>query len=119
MRINTLVIFVFTLTLLSCKKDNNSITLSGNYTENTPFIGRSQLNFISNNLVVKSESGSNYRDTFSFSVSVGKILMTPMWTNQYTGQNFDFEQIDNNTFKIENLYSGIPESPKSYMIFKK
>ena len=45
--------------------------------------------------------------------------MTPMWTNQYIGQNFDFEQIDNNTFKIENLYSGIPESPKSYMIFKK
>ncbi|NBA78854.1 hypothetical protein GOQ04_25095 [Emticicia sp. ODNR4P] len=105
--------------LVSCKKDTSPISASGLYVENTPVAGRSQLNFISNNLVVKSETGSSYKDTFSFSISSGKILLTPTWTTQYSGQQFDFEKIDDKTIKIENLYPSIPEAPKSYMTFKK
>jgi hypothetical protein len=116
---NILLILAFALTLLSCKKNKNAIQLRGIYIENTPNNGRSQLNFISENLVVKNEVVSIYSDTFSFSISAGKILMTPVWTNLYPGQNFNFEQIDENTFKIENLYPSIPESPKNYMVYKK
>jgi len=116
------IFFILGLSLLflvSCKKETNTISVSGLYTENTPVFGRSQLNFISSNLVVKSETGISYKDTFSFSISAGKILFTPTWTTQYSGQQFDFEKIDDNTFKIENLYLSIPEAPKSYMTFKK
>ncbi len=119
MRMNILLIVVLVMILLSCKKDKNPVEISGLYSEMTPIIGRSQLNFISNNFVVKSETGSIYRDTFKYSISVGKILMTPIWTNQNPGQTFDFEKIDENTIKVENLYPSIPESPKSYMTFKK
>jgi hypothetical protein len=45
--------------------------------------------------------------------------LTPTWTTQYSGQQFDFEKIDDKTIKIENLYPSIPEAPKSYMTFKK
>ena len=107
------------LFLVACRKDTNSISVSGLYTESSPVVGRSQLNFISDNLVVKSETGSNYKDTFSFSISTGKILLTPTWTNQYPGQQFDFEKIDDKTFEIENLYASIPGSPKTYMTYNK
>jgi len=112
------IIFILGLSLfISCKKD--TISVSGLYTENTPVAGRSQLNFISNNVLVKIETGSNYKDSFRYSISPGKILLTPIGTTQYSGQEFDFEKIDDNTVKIENLYPSIPESAKSYMIFKK
>ena len=102
----------------SCKKDKLPFN-RGTYTETLPVPGRSQLNFINSKLVVKSESGSINKDTFTYSLSSGKILLTPVWTNQYAGQLFDFEQIDEVAFKIENLYPSIPEMPKSYMTFKK
>ena len=103
----------------SCKKDTATISVSGLYIENNPVFGRSHLNFITNDLVVKSETGSNYKDTFKYLITPGKIQLTPTWTNQYSGQKFDFEKIDDNTIKIENIYLSIPEAPKSYMIFKK
>ena len=39
--------------------------------------------------------------------------------NQGFTQNFEYEQINQNEFKIENLYPDIPENTKSYMNFKK
>ena len=114
------VLFFFGLmSFVSCKKNTSTDLVSGLYTESTPIFGRSQLNFISNNLFIKSETGNNYKDTFNFEISAGKILMIPTWRTQYSGQQFDFEKIDDNTIKIENIYPIIPEAPKSYMIFKK
>lgn len=103
--------------LLSCNKTNTS-TL-GLYTENSPVQGRSQLNFISNNLVVHTETASSYSDTFLYTISSDKISLSPKWVSNATAQQLDFKRIDNNTFQIENLYLSIPEAPKSYMIFKK
>ncbi len=107
------------LLFISCKKNNTNVLSTGIYIENTPVAGRSQLNFISNSIVIKSETGSRYKDTFSFAFSTGKIKLTPTWTNQYAGQQFDFKKIDDYTFKIENLYPGIPEAAKSFMTYKK
>ena len=114
--------FVIVLSLLfnfSCKKGVNTNPTYGIYTESSPISGRSQLNFVSSNLVVKTEIGSNYKDSFYYSYTNGKILLTPAWTTIYSASSFDFNRIDNNTFQIENLYASIPEDPKSYMIFKK
>jgi hypothetical protein len=107
------------LFFVACRKDSNSISVSGLYTEKSPVEGRSQLHFISSTLLVRSETGSNNKDTFNFEISSGKIVITPTWTNQFSGQQFDFEKIDENTIKIQNLYPSIPEAAKSYMIFKK
>lgn len=115
----TLLTALVVLLLASCEKERNQVSVSGLYTENAPVAGRSQLNFINKSLVVRSETGSSFRDTFSYSISAGKIRLTPTWTNQEPGQDFDFEKIDDNTIKIQNLYPSFPEAPKSYMTFKK
>lgn len=111
------VIFIISF-FAACKK-NISSSIRGLYIEESPVNGRSQLNFINWNLVIKSERGSNYADTFKYLVIPKKILLTPKWTNQSSTQEFDFEKIDESTIKIQNLYPSIPESPKSYMIYKK
>jgi hypothetical protein len=119
---HTLVITaLFFLIFSSCKKDMAPSTLHGLYIEASPIAGRSQLNFINSKIVIKTETGSSYIDTFyySFTPDTTKIILTPAWTNEYSGQPLDFEKIDKNSFKIENLYPSIPESPESYMIFKK
>ena len=118
---------IFVITILSflmfssCKKDKARSAFRGLYIEATPIAGLSQLNFINNKIVIKTETGSSYKDTFyySFSADTTKITLTPAWTNDYSAHPIDFEKIDENSFKIENLYPSIPESPESYMIFKK
>lgn len=114
-----LLTILFISSLAACKKDNSSPSLNGLYTETSPVSGRSQLNFISGSLVVKSEAGSSYADTFKYSITQTKIILTPTWTTQDPPQEFDFEKIDDNTIKIQNLYPSIPEAPKSYMTYKK
>jgi hypothetical protein len=115
--IAALFFFIFS----SCKKDKAISAFHGLYIEASPIAGRSQLNFINSKMVIKTETGSSYKDSFyySFITDTTKIILTPAWTNEYSGQPFDFERIDENSFKIENLYPSIPELPESYMIFKK
>ncbi len=110
----------FFVALISCKKqDSKTHAIIGTFREDTPIKGRSQLIFLSGNLLIKNEVGSSYRDTFKYSISSSKISLTPNWTNEYPEQQFDFEKIDENTIKIENLYMSIPELPKTFMTFKK
>jgi hypothetical protein len=107
------------LLFATCKKDNSPVVVHGLYTENSPVSGRSQLKFINGSLVIKSETGSAFADTFKYTIKQKSILLTPAWTTLYPAQEFDFEKIDENSIKIENLYPGIPENPKSHMLYKK
>ncbi len=80
------IIFILGLSLfISCRRDRDTMYVSGLYTENTPVAGRSQLNFINNNLLVKSEIGSSYKDSFSFSISAGKNFINPNINNSIFG----------------------------------
>jgi hypothetical protein len=103
------------------QKRETTSAFHGLYIEGSPIAGRSQLNFINSKIVIKTETGSSYKDTFyySFTADTTKIILTPAWTNEYSGQPLDFEKIDENSFRIQNLYPSIPELPESYMIFKK
>lgn len=116
-----LITALFFLIFSSCKKDITTSTFHGLYIETSPISGRSQLNFINSKMVIKTETGSSYKDSFyySFTADTSKIILTPAWTSEYSGQPLDFEKIDENSFKIQNLYPSIPELPESYMIFKK
>ncbi|HXS58334.1 MAG TPA: hypothetical protein VN726_19520 [Hanamia sp.] len=116
-----LITGLFFLIFSSCKKEATTNAFHGLYIEVSPIAGRSQLNFINSKIVIKTETGSSYKDTFyySFSADTSKIILTPAWTNEYSAHPIDFEKIDENSFRIENLYPSIPESPESYMIFKK
>jgi hypothetical protein len=110
--------FILSTLLISCKKDAQNL-LYGTYTENSPVAGRSQLNFINDNTVIKTETGSNYSDTFNYIISQGKISLALEGAISFPPQKFDFQIIDDNTFKIENLYADIPEAPESFMTYKK
>lgn len=104
------------VTLVACSKEEPQITLNGRFTEEVPVKGRSQLTFTSQYLV-KSEPGSNYTDTFNYQIMPGKIVLRH-W-NYATSSAFEFEYIDDNSFRIINLYPSIPESPKVMMLYKK
>jgi hypothetical protein len=105
------------LILFACQKKDGP-GLHGTYTEHSPVAGRSQLEFIGDGKLVKREPASSFCDTFAYSLNNGKIILTPAWTNQYLPQEFDFEMIDNKSFKIENLYPSIGIQA-GQMIFKK
>ncbi len=109
---------IFCSLFITCKK-NNPITINGFFIENNPVFGRSQLNFTTGNWVIKTETGSSFVDTFYYSISQTKIILTPNGVNQGHQQEFDFEKVDNNTIRIQNLYPSIPEATKTYMIYKK
>ena len=102
----------------SCKKDSK-IILSGLYEEKTPLPGRTQLNFIDNSRVVKTESGSNSKDTLLYSISGNQIELRGAWASQEPPVGLYFKKIDDQSFQIENLYPSIPELPKSYMTFRR
>lgn len=114
-----LITIVTALAFSSCKKDKQSLPFFGTYTEISPMPQRSQLNFISSNVVIKSEKGSPYKDTFYYSFSADKMLLKPAFIDDYLTQEFDFKKIDERTFQIQNLYPQIPEAPKSYMFYQK
>lgn len=111
-----LTIFII---LSSCNKnEDKSILPNGLFTEKSPIENRSQIEFINGNLMIKSEVGSSFRDTFNYEIFNSKIKLTPAWTNASSSE-FTFKMINISRFEIENLYPSIPESPTIFMTFEK
>ena len=113
------IIFLLLCLASSCDKDDSLDLPSGLYTETNPMPGRSTLNFINSELLVRSEPGYSTRDTFRFSLLDDKLWLIPTSSNQYSGTWFEFRRIDNNSFRVENMFPGIPEAPKTYITYKK
>ena len=104
----------------SCNNDddNDTQTLSGIYSETSPVSGRSQLNFIDGNTVVKSEPDNSIEDEFIYEIIGNVIKLTPAWDNTTT-QEFEIEIMNNSKFEIENLYPSVGINPTTYMTFEK
>ncbi|PQB07282.1 hypothetical protein BST83_09030 [Polaribacter filamentus] len=104
----------------SCNNDddNSPLTLSGIYSETSPVSGRSQLNFINGNTVVKSEPNNSNEDEFNYEIIGNVIKLTPTWYNTTT-QEFEIEIMNNSKFEIENLYPSVGVNPTTYMTFEK
>lgn len=104
----------------SCNNDddNNSQTLSGIYSETLPVSGRSQLSFINENTVIKSESNNSNEDEFTYQIIGNVIKLTPNSDNTTT-QEFEIEIMSNSKFEIENLYPSVGINPTTYMTFEK
>jgi hypothetical protein len=104
----------------SCNNDDDNITqtLSGIYSETSPVSGRSQLNFINGNTVVKSEPDNSSEDEFTYEIIENVIKLTPALNNTTT-QEFEIEIMNNSKFKIETLYPNVGVNPITYMTFEK
>jgi hypothetical protein len=104
----------------SCNNDDDSITLtlSGIYSETSPVSGRSQLNFINENTVIKSEPNGSSVDEFTYEIIGNLIKLTPTWDNTIT-QEFEIEIMNNSKFEIQNLYPSVGINPTTYMTFEK
>jgi len=112
------ILLVILIGLISCDKNDNENILLGVYTETEPQSGRSQLKFVSGNKVIKTESGNPTEDTFYYQITDNKIKLTPTWDSA-SATELEFDILNSSQFVIENLYVSIPESPKTYMTFKK
>lgn len=120
MRYGSFPLAIILLAIGSCKKYKDSNQIIGLYTESAPVPGRCQLNFITTELMTKRDSGSTIEDTFTYALTANSISLTPIWTSTSAPQSLDLEIIDNNTFKIENLYPAIPiKTTKEYITFRK
>ena len=118
--IKTALITIIALVGFSaCSKDQQTISLSGKFNEMSPIMGRSQLEFIDGNLLIKSETGSIYRDTFFYKIENDKIKLTSTSPVNSNSDEFYFELLNNSKFKIQNLYPSIPEVPLTYMTYQK
>ncbi len=104
----------------SCNNDddNNTQTLSGIYSETSPVSGRSQLNFVNGNTVIKSEPDNSIEDEFTYEIIGNVIRLTPTLDNTMI-QEFEIKIMNNSKFKIENLYPSIGVNSLTYMTFEK
>jgi hypothetical protein len=109
-----LLLFIMIFAFNSCEREENITQPNGTYSEEIPIKGRTQINFKSANelIIVKS----NNSDGFNYIIEGNYIKLS---NNQGYSQNFEYVQINQNEFKIENLYPNVPENSKSYMNFRK
>jgi len=116
-----IIILLFLIGIYSsCNNDddNNTQTLSGIYSETSPVSGRSQLNFINVNTVIKSEPNNSNEDEFTYEIIGNVIKLTPNSDNSTTHE-FEIEIMNNSKFEIENLYPSVGINPTTYMTFEK
>lgn len=106
------------LLISSCKKENSKTTLVGIYTEEAPVPRRSRLNFLSKNIVVKSEPGTAVTDTFYYAIA-GKYITLTHKSTENAEVRLEFQKTGDNTFKIQEMAIQIPENPITYITFKK
>lgn len=98
--------------------DTNTKTLSGIYTESEPVNGRTKLNFVNGNTVIKSGANNPFQDEFTYEITKNVIKLTPKRDSKFS-QEFKIEIINNSKFKIENLYGRLEFMPITYMTFEK
>lgn len=115
-----LIGIIILIGMISCNSDddNASKSLSGTYTETLPINGRSELNFVNENTVIKTESGSAFGNEFTYELIDNVIKLTPNWDDD-TATEFEIQIMNSSKFVIENLYPSIPETPTIYMTFQK
>ena len=92
--------------------------LSGIYSETAPVSGRSELNFINENTVIKSEPENSIEDKFTYEIN-GNIIKLSLIGDDTITQEFEIVIMSDSKFEIENLYGSIGMHPKSYMTYEK
>lgn len=115
-----LIGLIFFIGLISCNKENDNISnLTGTFTETLPVNKRTQIEFLTENrLIINKSPQTSNGDEFTFIVTDETIILTPTWDNS-SSVELELQIISNSKLKIENLYPGIPENPKTYMTFEK
>lgn len=106
--------------LSSCSKDvDDELSLLGNWIEESPVEGRTQLIFHSIDRVSRTDS-DGFTEVFNYRIEDQSIYLWPEGQSEAEGSSeLFFKQIDENTFQIENLYVSIPENEPTFMIFER
>lgn len=113
------MVFIILFGLCSCGADNPEPLLSGQFTETAPVRGRSHLEFVSGNKLIKKETGSSGEDVFRYRMlSVNQIELTLIGDDEPQAQILEMERISQSKFIIQNLYPDIGGEP-TYMTFEK
>jgi len=119
MKKSFIILILFSVALTACEDSHEKQSqLFGDYAETYPIQGRSNLIFISGNIVVKTENEGNIRDTFRYEIIDNQIKLIPIIDNSLV-QTFEFKIISEFKFKIENLFPSILENSISYITYEK
>ncbi|GHA23802.1 hypothetical protein GCM10007103_01150 [Salinimicrobium marinum] len=107
-----LILCVFT----GCSKDrDDEVSLLGEWVEESPVEGRTELYFYSANRVTMTTEG--VVGDYTYRIVEESITLISDEESQGGGTEFYFRQINEDTFQIGNLHPSTPEDEPTFMIF--
>ena len=107
---------VFLCLFSGCSKDlDDEVSLLGEWVEESPLEGRTELYFYSGNRVTMTTEG--VVGDYTYRIVEESIILIPDGDAEAGGTEFYFRQINENTFQIGNLHPSVPEGEPTFMIF--
>ena len=102
----------------SCTKDrDDESSLLGSWIETAPVAGRTSLYFAPDNRLTRIDGDGNTEEYF-YRIEENTLFISLASDLEGSSELF-FDQIDETTIKIENLYVAIPELEPTFMIFER
>ena len=106
------------LVLVSCTTDvDDGEDLLGRWVELSPVEGRTELFFRSNSLVTRTTSDGS-TEVYNYKIEDQSILLSLAGELEGSSELF-FEQVDEDTFRIGDLYPRIPEAEPVILVFER
>ena len=103
--------------MTSCTKDmDDEISLLGSWIETSPVEGRTELFFGSGNRLIRKAGGAT--EEYRYKIVDNRLILT-LPEDEESRSELIFNQINENTLKIESFYPKIPESPSTFIIFER
>jgi hypothetical protein len=99
-----------------CSKDlDDEISLLGEWMEESPVEGRTELYFYSGNRLSMTTEG--VVEDYTYRIFEESIILIPDGNAEAGETEFYFRQINEDTFQIGNLHPSVPEGEPTFMIF--
>lgn len=112
---NGLILLLFFVTI-SCSKDqDDEQSILGTWIESSPVPDRTTLHFAEHNLLTRVDAEGNAEE-YIYRIEDG-ILYLSLASGQEGYTELMFDQINENRFKLQNLYPSIPEAEPVFIIF--
>ena len=106
------------LSLTSCTTDvDDEQTLLGRWVEVSPVEDRTELFFRTGNRVARTTADGS-TEIYNYEISNNNIVLSLTGELEGSSELF-FEQVDENTFRIGDLYPHIPEAEPVILVFER
>ena len=109
MKKNGIIIILLTLIFITSCSDNeiDNNSPNGKWIENTPENSRTELLFSATNNILKRDTKGNSEDEYIYKIENGKIYLTSYLCSTVITTEHYFNQINDKTLEVGNLYPSV------------